>query len=149
MSPGSTIADRWLSTDLPVLERIAQLEEESQRFGLPEVMKSTGFDRPTVVSSLRRLDNEYVVFTSMNAHGGDMVRATDFRLLPAGRRAVGQWPAADAATALLEAIEARLESSDSEEERTLLERFLSAGKALTGKALQDLTIAFLKQQAGL
>lgn len=144
----------WDVREQPILEAIADVEETQgdnvER--IDALVELTGLDRLVVLLGLRALlDAGYVAAIDAGARyrtdeDDDFL---DIHLQERGRRAVGQWPSEDSADALLELLSARVSAASTDDERTRWERLLDAAKGLSGKALQDLTIAFLKHRAGL
>lgn len=120
MRAGREVAeDLWLSRDLPMLEAVAELEEEGQGHRwLGPLVEKAGFDEATVKRSLNRLAGECLTFKPIRGDGD-----------------------------LLELVEQRMEDAHDEEERGRLQRFLEAAQGLGGRALQELTLAYLKRHA--
>jgi DNA-binding IclR family transcriptional regulator len=138
----------WDDREQPILEAIADLEPTHPQLNNDDLAAATGIDRESLDRALLALvEADYI--TGTNAAAEELCYLIGARLLERGRRAVGQWPAEDSAEALLELVSARVTSAASVEERNRWEKFLDAARGLSGKALQEVTIAFLKHQAGL
>ena len=138
----------WDQREQLILEAIADLEPTHPQLNNDDLATATGLDRGAVDRGLLALVEAGYV-TGTNAAAEELCYLLGARLLERGLRAVGQWPAEDSAEALLELLRARVDTAATEDERTRWERVLNAAKGVSGKALQELTIAFLKHQAGL
>lgn len=142
----------WDEREQVILEAIADAEvergEDIER--VDKLVDITGLPRVQVLLGVRAL-RESAYVTAVDAGGANDTADGDFlaiALLERGRRATGQWPA-DGGDALIKLLESRVAASTTEEERTRWERLRDAAKALGGKALSELSIAYLKHVAGL
>lgn len=142
----------WSNREQPILEAVAEVEADTSGpvHDLDLLEDLTGLDRPVLVAGVRALleaTPPYLSALYVGGFSGD--DWLDFGLMERGRRATGQWPPENAAEALLALLEARLDQVDDAEERTRLQRALEGLKGLGGRALEQVTIAYLKQMAGL
>jgi len=144
---------KWDERELPILEAIAGLEDDSGENveRIDTLVDLTGLERGDVVLGLRALVNAgYVdaIDASGPMVGNEGAEFLDIGLLERGRRAVGQWPSEDAGDDLLELIRQRAEGAATEEERSRLRRLLEAGKAVGGRTLTEIVVAYAKHYAG-
>ena len=90
--------DTWAVRDLPVLDATVSLLEQSYMVTVTDIAARTGFDTAAVAKALETLDPVYVDFRKTTT-GGDPRFWYVFKATPEARRAVGQWPTAQALAA--------------------------------------------------
>ena len=138
----------WDQRERPILEAIAQAEDDRRLINNDDIALATGLDRDTVDRGLLGLvEADYV--TGINAAAEELCYLLQVRLTERGRRAVGVWPSENAGDELLELLRERTEAATTDEERTRWQRLFDAAKGLGGKALTDVAIALVKREAGL
>jgi hypothetical protein len=140
----------WYTRDLPVLTAALQFLEEHDYTLLPEVSDLApiiGLDEMDVAKALKALDGEYLeTHTTL----GGLTSTTVEEVLPAGRRAAGQWPTPElVAERLVAGLEAAAANESDPERKSKLKQtsiFLgSAGKDL----LINLVASVIARSAGL
>src|SRR5258708_40266570 len=89
------VQDTWAARDLPVLDATVTLLEQSYMVTVTDIAASTGLDADAVAKALETLDPVYVDFRKTTT-GGDSRFWYVFKVTPEARRAVGQWPTAEA-----------------------------------------------------
>ena len=91
------VTPTWYERDLPVLSAIVTFfEERSGEFPqVFDIADATGMDAETVFRSCRALDGEYIDLRMVMA-GDDPTPHSIHSVTAEARRAVGQWPSADA-----------------------------------------------------
>jgi hypothetical protein len=121
-------ADTWFTRDLPVLEAAAELIDEQMLPVQPqEISRQLGMDLEDVSRALVALDGPYIEMRWLQRRAGI---GRVMSVTPAARREIGQWPTPEAAAdRMVQAIESRIETTDSEEERG---RLVRARDALLG-----------------
>ena len=138
----------WAEREQPILEAVAEAEEQGRSVNNDDISGQTGIGRPALDAGLLALfEGQYLTGTSAGAE--ELCYLLDVRLLERGRRATGQWPSEDAEQALLHLLLSRVEGAVDDADRTRWQRVLDAVKGVSGKALQEFAIAFVKHQAGI
>jgi hypothetical protein len=89
------VHDTWAARDLPVLDATIILLEQSYMVTVTDIAARTGLDVTVVAKALEALDPVYVDFRKTTT-GGDPRFWYVFKATPEARRAVGQWPTAEA-----------------------------------------------------
>jgi hypothetical protein len=142
------VQDTWNSRELPILEAMLEASEMgldqagAARDAVPDLADSLYVETIAALA-----EDDYIAAHIRRNANGDILIAYPERLLPKGRRAVGQWPSNDAAEQLdrlLERLEA--DAADPEQKR----RFARVREALAdlGKDLVARTIAELIRSMG-
>jgi hypothetical protein len=110
-------ASTWESRELRILEAVARLEPEHEVIHSSEIVASgAGLeDRETYLGLIALIDGDYVAGTPLE--NGDLVVA--IRLLPEGRRAIGQWPGRDTYVTFLEALDDAIANAGPDEKGRL------------------------------
>lgn len=130
------VHDTWIDRDLPVLDATVALLEQSYMVTVTDIAARTGFEASVVAAALEALDPVYVDFRKTTT-GGDPRFWYVFRATPEARRAVGQWPTAEAlATRLAEELAAAAGDEADAERRGLL----TYAARLVGDTLRDATV---------
>ena len=130
------VYDTWAARDLPVLDATVGLLEHSYMVTVTDIAAQAGLDPSVVAQALEALDPVYVDFRKTTT-GGDPRFWYVFKVTPEARRAVGQWPTAEALASRLAdelAVAARQESDG---ERQGL---LAYAARLIGDTLRDATV---------
>ena len=128
--------DTWAVRDLPVLTATVGLLEQSHMVTVTDIAARTGLDAASVTSALEALDPVYVDFRKTTT-GGDPRFWYVFKVTPEARRAVGQWPSAEAlAGRLAEEFAAAARQEPDAERRSLL----TYAARLIGDTLRDVTV---------
>jgi hypothetical protein len=117
--------ETWSSRDLPVLDAVVQLLEESPGGLLlgEQVVKRTGMDPADVERAVWALNPDYVILGhQLAAEGGISTQVVD-GVTAEARRIVGQWPTAESlidrlATGIAQSAE---QETDPEQKRRLRE----------------------------
>ncbi len=117
--------ETWTSRDLPVLDAVVQLLDESPGGLLlgQQVVRCTGMDRADVERAVWALSPDYVILgQQMAAEGGIDMQCLD-GVTAEARRVVGQWPTGESLVDQLTAgIEQAAEKeTDPEQKRRLRE----------------------------
>lgn len=128
--------DTWAGRDLPVLDATVALLEQSFMVTVTDIAARTGLDVPIVATALEALDPVYVDFRKTTT-GGDPRFWYVFKVTPEARRAVGQWPTAEALTSMLAEELAAQASDEPDAERQAL---LAYAARLIGETLRDATV---------
>jgi hypothetical protein len=89
-----TVEDTWGSRDVPVLNAVVALLEQSYMVTVSDIAERTGLELAEVTRSLDAMDPSYVDFRKTET-GGDSTFWYVLKVTPEGRRVVGQWPSAD------------------------------------------------------
>jgi hypothetical protein len=89
------VHDTWADRDLPVLDATIVLLEQSYMVTVTDIAARTDLDVTVVAKALEALDPVYVDFRKTTT-GGDPRFWYVFKATPEARRAVGQWPTAEA-----------------------------------------------------
>jgi hypothetical protein len=144
----------WNDREQLILDALRAAEDErgEDLERVNTVVELTGLSRVQAVLGVRALwEAGYV--DAVDAGGASATDGdNDFlaiRLLERGRRATGQWPADNAADALLDLLREHVDNAATDEERTRWQRVLDAAKGLGAKALEELAIGYLKHAAGI
>ena len=130
------VYDTWAARDLPVLDATVGLLEHSYMVTVTDIAAQAGLEPSVVAQALEALDPVYVDFRKTTT-GGDPRFWYVFKVTPEARRAVGQWPTAEALASRLAdelAVAARQESDG---ERQGL---LAYAARLIGDTLRDATV---------
>ncbi len=144
----------WQDREQPILEAVRRVEDEHKRDveNLDELVSLVGLDRASAAIGVRALLTASPPFLSAvdaSVGYGSDDEYLAVALAERGRRATGQWPSEDSAAAFLEMLDAHVQDADTDEERGRWERLRDSAKALGTRAISDLTIAYLRQRAGL
>jgi len=89
------VHDTWAARDLPVLDATIGLLEHSYMVTVVDIAAKTGLAPSVVAQALDALNPVYVDFRKTTT-GGDPSFWYVFKVTPEARRAVGQWPTAEA-----------------------------------------------------
>ena len=128
--------DTWAARDLPVLDATVALLEQSYMVTVTDIASRTGLDAASVAKALETLDPVYVDFRKTTT-GGDPRFWYVFKVTPEARRAVGQWPTAEAlAGRLAEELAAAADDEPDPQRRGLL----TYAARLVGDTLRDATV---------
>jgi hypothetical protein len=130
------VQDTWAARDLPVLDATVRLLEQSYMVTVTDIAASTGLDAGAVAKALESLDPVYVDFRKTTT-GGDPRFWYVFKVTPEARRAVGQWPTAEALAGRLAEELAAAARQESDAERQGL---LTYAARLIGDTLRDATV---------
>jgi hypothetical protein len=130
------VQDTWAARDLPVLDATVRLLEQSYMVTVTDIAASTGLDAGAVAKALETLDPVYVDFRKTTT-GGDPRFWYVFKVTPEARRAVGQWPTAQALAGRLadELTAAARQETDAERQG-----LLAYAARLIGDTLRDATV---------
>jgi hypothetical protein len=127
------VHDTWAVRDLPVLDATIGLLEHSYMVTVTDIAAKTGLEPSVVAQALEALDPVYVDFRKTTT-GGDPRFWYVFKATPEARRAVGQWPTAEAlASRLAEELTAAARREDDAEHQGLL----AYAARLIGDTLRD------------
>ncbi len=130
------VHDTWAARDLPVLDATVGLLEQSYMVTVTDIAARTGLDPSVVAQALEALDPVYVDFRKTTT-GGDPRFWYVFKVTPEARRAVGQWPTAEAlAGRLAEELAAAARQEVNGERQALL----SYAARLVGDTLREATV---------
>ena len=130
------VHDTWATRDLPVLDATVALLEQSYMVTVTDIATSTGLDVSDVARALEALDPIYVDFRKTTT-GGDARFWYVFKVTPEARRAVGQWPTAQALAGRLAEELAAAAHDESDPQRQGL---LTYAARLVGDTLRDATV---------
>jgi hypothetical protein len=130
------VHDTWAARDLPVLDATVGLLEHSYMVTVTDIAAQTGLDPSEVAQALEALDPVYVDFRKTTT-GGDPRFWYVFKVTQEARRAVGQWPTAEALAARLADELAAAAQRESDGERQGL---LTYAARLVGDTLRDATV---------
>jgi hypothetical protein len=130
------VQDTWAARDLPVLDATVRLLEQSYMVTVTDIAASTGLDAGAVAKALESLDPVYVDFRKTTT-GGDPRFWYVFKVTPEARRAVGQWPTAEALAGRLAEELAAAARQEADAERQGL---LAYAARLIGDTLRDATV---------
>jgi hypothetical protein len=130
------VQDTWAARDLPVLDATVSLLEHSYMVTVSDIAASTGLDTSAVAKALECLDPVYVDFRKTTT-GGDPRFWYVFKVTPEARRAVGQWPTAQALAGRLADELAAAARQEADAERQGL---LTYAARLVGDTLRDATV---------
>src|SRR5580704_13952458 len=130
------VHDTWAARDLPVLDATVGLLERSYMVTVTDIAAQTGLDPSVVAQALEALDPVYVDFRKTTT-GGDPRFWYVFKVTPEARRAVGQWPTAEALAGRLadELTAAARQEADGERQG-----LLAYAARLVGDTLRDATV---------
>jgi hypothetical protein len=130
------VHDTWVARDLPVLDATVALLEHSFMVTVTDIAARTDLAPPVVAAALEALDPVYVDFRKTTT-GGDPRYWYVFKVTPAARRVVGQWPTAESlATRLAE----ELATAAREEPEAERQSLLTYAARLVGETLRDATV---------
>jgi len=130
------VHDTWVARDLPVLDATVALLEHSFMVTVTDIAARTDLEPPVVAAALEALDPVYVDFRKTTT-GGDPRYWYVFKVTPAARRVVGQWPTAESlATRLAE----ELATAAREEPEVERQSLLTYAARLVGETLRDATV---------
>jgi hypothetical protein len=130
------VHDTWAARDLPVLDATIALLEQSFMVTVTDIAARTELDPLMVAAALEALDPVYVDFRKTTT-GGDPRFWYVFKVTPEARRAVGQWPTAEAlASRLAEELAAGAHEETDAERHALL----TYAARLVGETLRDATV---------
>jgi hypothetical protein len=130
------VHDTWAERDLPVLDATVTLLEQSYMVTVTDIAASTGLDTGIVAKALETLDPVYVDFRKTTT-GGDPRFWYVFKVTPEARRAVGQWPTAQALAGRLADELAAAARDETDAERQGL---LAYAARLVGDTLREATV---------
>jgi hypothetical protein len=130
------VQDTWTTRDLPVLDATVALLEQSFMVTVTDIAARTGFEPDAVAAALEALDPDYVDFRKTTT-GGDPRFWYVYKATPAARRAVGQWPTAEALAGRLADELAAAAAREQDAERKGL---LTYAARLIGDTLRDATV---------
>jgi hypothetical protein len=130
------VQDTWTTRDLPVLDATVALLEQSFMVTVTDIAARTGFEPEAVAAALEALDPDYVDFRKTTT-GGDPRFWYVYKATPAARRAVGQWPTAEALAGRLADELAAAAAREQDAERKGL---LTYAARLIGDTLRDATV---------
>jgi hypothetical protein len=130
------VYDTWAARDLPVLDATVGLLEHSYMVTVTDIAARTGLDPSVVAQALEALDPTYVDFRK-TATGGDPRFWYVFKVTPEARRAVGQWPTAEA---LAGRLAEELQSAARQEVDAERQGLLVYAARLVGDTLREATV---------
>lgn len=130
------VHDTWAARDLPVLDATVALLEQSYMVTVTDIASRTGLDAATVAKALETLDPVYVDFRKTTT-GGDPQFWYVFKVTPEARRAVGQWPTAQA---LAGRLAEELAAAARDEPDPQRQGLLTYAARLVGDTLRDATV---------
>jgi hypothetical protein len=138
----------WDRLEHPILEAVAELEDQDSSLGLPTLAQQTGLPLEQIRTGVRRLFDTDLL-SGIDASTKEGFDAIGLRLRPRGRQTVGQWPASDPTEAFLQLLSQSIAAEEDPVERGRLEKLRdSAGQVSKGVAAGVLT-AFVRQVTGL
>jgi hypothetical protein len=130
------VQDTWAARDLPVLDATVSLLEQSYMVTVTDIAARTGLDEGAVAKALESMDPVYVDFRKTTT-GGDPRFWYVFKVTPEARRAVGQWPTAQALASRLAEELATAAGQETDAERQGL---LTYAARLVGDTLREATV---------
>ena len=152
------VHDTWVVRDLPVLDATIELLEHSYMVTVTDIAAKTALDPTVVAQALETLNPVYVDFRKTTT-GGDPRFWYVFKVTPEARRAVGQWPTAEAlVTRLVEELSAAARQEGDADNQgllvyaarllgdTLRDATLRAAEAVLGPAFGGVPVPELGQQ---
>lgn len=141
--------DTWESRDRPVLEAIGEADADGRALERESDLPSlTGLEQREVDRALVALrDADMISGIDTTSHDG--FGMLEIRILPAGRRATGQWPSGDPVQALVRLLEQRAEAADDPEEKGRLRRLADDAKDVSKQALGEILAVLIRQQTGI
>ncbi len=138
----------WETLERPILEAVAELEDEKRHVSLHDVAERTGRPTEHVAIGVRRLFDTNLL-DGKELPGAKPYEARGLRLLPQGRQVVGQWPSSDPAEAFLELLAQRIATEEDPEERGRLERLRDSTGEVGKGVLTGIVTALVQQVTGL
>jgi hypothetical protein len=146
-----TVQETWYSRELPVLTAAVEAfeaEERTPRVRVNYLAGATGLEAAEVARALEALDPDYLEFKK--PLGGDPILGRVTAILPAGRRAVGQWPSSgDLLRRLAEALDQVADDTDDSETKNRLRQGGKALGSLTQKVAVEVITRLVEHQTGL
>jgi hypothetical protein len=130
------VRDTWAVRDLPVLDATIALLEQSYMVTVTDIATTTGLEVAAVATALEALDPTYVDFRKTTT-GGDPRFWYVFKVTPEARRAVGQWPTAQA---LAGRLAEELAAAAHDESDPQMQGLLAYAARLVGDTLRDATV---------
>jgi hypothetical protein len=131
-----TVEDTWAVRDLPVLNAVVGLLEQSYMVTVSDIAGRTGLDQADVARSLDALDPTYVDFRKTET-GGDPTFWYVHKVTPEARKAVGQWPTAES---LIDRL-ARAFSAEAEGEEDIERQYqLRQAAGLLAETVHDVAV---------
>ncbi len=130
------VHDTWAVRDLPVLDATVGLLEQSYMVTVTDIAARTSLDPSVVAKALEALDPVYVDFRKTTT-GGDPRFWYVFKVTPEARRAVGQWPTAEA---LASRLAAELTAAAKDETDAERQGLLAYAARLVGDTLRAATV---------
>ncbi len=130
------VHDTWAARDLPVLDATIVLLEQSFMVTVTDIAARTDLAPSVVAAALEALDPVYVDFRKTTT-GGDPRYWYVFKVTPEARRAVGQWPTAEALASRL-AEELAIAARDEPDAQR--QGLLVYAARLVGETLRDATV---------
>ena len=130
------VHDTWAARDLPVLDATVGLLEHSYMVTVTDIAAKIGLDPSIVAQALDALDPVYVDFRKTTT-GGDPRFWYVFKVTPEARRAVGQWPTAEA---LANRLAWELSVAARQERDAEQQGLLTYAARLIGDTLRDATV---------
>lgn len=120
--------DTWTSRDLPVLQAIADLiEETGSHADGSAIVSRTGLTTAQVSRAVKSLEDEYLRDVHWDADWFPDLYPIVQGITSEARRTVGQWPSAEAAAErFIAAIEQQIIESETDEQRSRLVRIRDA-----------------------
>jgi hypothetical protein len=94
-------------------------------------------------------DGRYLDTAILRGGVGKLVNVRIRRLLPAGRRAIGQWPTGDLADQLFEELRQQIDLETDEAKRGALKRLLDAAGGVGKEVLVAVLIRLAERASGL
>jgi hypothetical protein len=130
------VEDTWAVRDLPVLNAVVGLLEQSYMVTVSDIAGRTGLDQADVARSLDALDPTYVDFRKTET-GGDPTFWYVHKVTPEARKAVGQWPTAES---LIDRL-ARAFSAEAEREEDIEQQYqLRQAAGLLGETVHEVAV---------
>jgi hypothetical protein len=139
----------WPDRELPILEAVLHAQElgedpnRAARLAVPELPANV------YMETIASLHDDGFLDAAVSRGGGGLVAVRVRRLLPDGRRAVGQWPAADLADQLLAELRRRFEEEPDEARRSALGRLLEAAGGVSKEILTAILTRLAERATGL
>jgi hypothetical protein len=130
------VHDTWAARDLPVLDATIDLLEQSFMVTVTDIAARTNLTPSVVAAALEALDPVYVDFRKTTT-GGDPRYWYVFKVTPEARRAVGQWPTAEA---LASRLAEELAAGARDEPDAQRQGLLAYAARLVGETLRDATV---------
>src|SRR5215472_15233585 len=130
------VHDTWAVRDLPVLDATIGLLEHSHMVTVTDIAAQAGFDPSVVAQALDALDPVYVDFRKTTT-GGDPRYWYVYKVTPEARRAVGQWPSAEA---LASRLAGELSAAADRETDGQHQSLLAYAARLIGDTLREATV---------